>query len=168
MFCNTSLTAAPSLPASQLALSCYLAMFSGCTNISSVPQNYLSVTELAAGCYQGMFMGCTALTSAPALPATTLALSCYRAMFHNCDSLTTAPYLPATTLVAGCYWYMFYSCNSLTNINVAFTSWNDEEDSTASWMVSIPSNGTFTCPAALDTTTRDDSHIPANWTIVNP
>lgn len=60
MFCDcTSLTTAPSLPATTLANFCYTAMFRGCTSLTTVPN--LPATELAVGCYGEMFYGCTSL-----------------------------------------------------------------------------------------------------------
>ena len=108
----TSLTTAPSLPATTLADHCYRAMFADCTSLTTAPS--LPATTLANGCYSHMFSGCTSLTTAPSLPATTLANNCYFYMFQGCTSLTTAPSLPATTLANGCYFYMFYNCTSLT------------------------------------------------------
>nr|DAJ01515.1 MAG TPA: hypothetical protein [Caudoviricetes sp.] len=104
----TSLTAAPSLPATTLATNCYSSMFYGCTSLTAAPS--LPATTLANYCYNSMFYGCTSLTTAPSLPATTLATNCYRYMFQNCTSLTTAPSLPATTLANYCYSSMFYGC----------------------------------------------------------
>ena len=108
----TSLTAAPSLPATTLAGSCYAYMFQGCTSLTAAPS--LPATTLAGSCYSVMFQGCTSLTAAPSLPATTLADSCYQAMFRGCTSLTAAPSLPATTLANYCYSSMFQDCTSLT------------------------------------------------------
>ena len=108
----TSLTTAPSLPATTLANFCYYYMFNGCTSLTTAP--LLPATTLANYCYSNMFYGCTSLTTAPSLPATTLAEKCYYYMFRNCTSLTTAPSLPATTLANNCYSYMFNGCTSLT------------------------------------------------------
>ena len=108
----TALTTAPSLPATTLVNNCYADMFSGCTSLTTAPE--LPATTLAAYCYWGMFYGCTALTTAPELPATTLNGHCYANMFASCTSLTTAPELPATTLIAGCYVSMFEGCTALT------------------------------------------------------
>jgi hypothetical protein len=108
----TSLTTAPTLPATTLAPACYQSMFQGCTSLTTAPT--LPATTLAPACYQSMFGGCTLLTTAPALPATTLTGSCYASMFGGCTSLTTAPTLPATTLADYCYSDMFYGCSSLT------------------------------------------------------
>ena len=108
----TTLTQAPSLPATTLADSCYTSMFYGCTSLTKAPA--LPATTLGYQCYSSMFYGCTALTQAPALPATTLADSCYNSMFYNCTALTQAPALPATTLAERCYWQMFYGCTALT------------------------------------------------------
>ena len=107
-----SLTTAPALPATTLANSCYGDMFRGCTSLTTAPE--LPATALAGSCYSHMFYDCTSLTTAPALPATTLADSCYSGMFFGCKSLTTAPALPATTLANSCYSGMFQNCKSLT------------------------------------------------------
>ncbi len=108
----TSLTKAPALPATTLMNNCYSNMFYGCTSLTKAPE--LSATTLASYCYTAMFYGCTSLTKAPELPATTLANSCYTAMFENCASLAKLPALPATTLAEGCYSNMFSNCTSLT------------------------------------------------------
>ena len=107
----TSLTTAPSLPATTLADGCYARMFEGCTSLTTAPS--LPATTLADNCYNAMFTGCTSLTTAPELPATTLANRCYMSMFQVCTSLTTAPSLPATTLADGCYEGMFIYCDNL-------------------------------------------------------
>ena len=93
------------LPATTLTTGCYLAMFNGCTSLTTAPE--LPATTLAEYCYQEMFGGCTSLTTAPELPATTLADYCYKQMFFGCTSLTTAPELPAMVLTASCYESMF-------------------------------------------------------------
>ena len=108
----TSLTQAPQLPATTLAVDCYGRMFEGCTSLTKAPS--LPATALARNCYVFMFYGCTSLTQAPALPATTLAEYCYGYMFNDCTSLTIAPSLPATALARNCYEYMFEGCTSLT------------------------------------------------------
>ena len=167
MFSNcTSLTAAPELPATQLASECYNSMFSGCTSLTVAPE--LPATTLADGCYKGMFYGCTSLTVAPELPATTLARSCYCLMFHGCVNLTTAPELPATILAAGCYSEMFYGCEHLQSVTVRFSSWEEPEEEkscTTDWLEEAATTGTFTCPSDLDTTRRNTSAIPENWTV---
>ena len=110
----TSLTAAPSLPATTLANNCYNSMFQGCTSLTAAPS--LPATTLANNCYNSMFQGCTSLTAAPSLPATTLNTNCYYYMFYGCTSLTAAPSLPATTLANNCYNSMFQGCTSLTTV----------------------------------------------------
>ena len=107
----SSLTHAPSLPATTLAEMCYRSMFHGCSSLTQAPS--LPATTLAVRCYYGMFHGCSSLTQAPSLPATTLAEMCYNSMFHMCSSLTHIPALPATTLVKGCYQNMFNNCKSI-------------------------------------------------------
>ena len=107
----TSLTKAPALPTTTLAIGCYFGMFQGCTALTQAPE--LPATTLDTSCYRRMFSGCTALTQAPELPATTLAMGCYSSMFPDCTSLTQAPALPATTLAMGCYSSMFQNCTAL-------------------------------------------------------
>ena len=137
----TSLTAAPSLPATTLADSCYSSMFSGCTSLTAVPS--LPATTLADYCYDSMFSGCTSLTAVPSLPATTLADSCYYYMFSGCTSLTAAPSLPATTLADYCYAYMFDGC---TKIKLSSTA-----SGTYTKSYRIPKSGTgTTASSALD------------------
>ena len=94
-----------------LASFCYSRMFGGCTSLTAAPS--LPATTLAVGCYARMFQGCTNLTAAPSLPATTLASSCYYYMFQGCTSLTAAPSLPATTLASYCYTKMFDGCKKI-------------------------------------------------------
>nr|DAM83327.1 MAG TPA: hypothetical protein [Bacteriophage sp.] len=91
--------------------SCYRFMFYGCTSLTTAPS--LPATTLAGYCYGFMFRGCTSLTTAPSLPATTLTDNCYSSMFYGCKSLTTAPSLPATTLAYGCYSSMFRDCKKI-------------------------------------------------------
>ena len=110
----TSLTKAPELPATTLAVSCYDSMFTRCISLTQAPE--LPATTLADRCYSYMFSECASLTKAPKLPATTLANYCCEHMFANCTSLTNAPELPATTLANYCYQYMFFNCTSLTQI----------------------------------------------------
>ena len=107
----TSLTKAPTLPATALTYACYRYMFYGCTSLTQAPA--LPATALTYSCYDSMFYGCTSLTKAPALPATTLANYCYQHMFYGCTSLTQVPVLPATTLARECYNGMFQGCTSL-------------------------------------------------------
>ena len=69
---------------------CYNGMFKGCTSLTQAPS--LPATKLANSCYYSMFSGCSSLTQAPALPATTLASNCYRYMFNNCTKVTELHY----------------------------------------------------------------------------
>lgn len=108
----TSLTVAPILSATTLAANCYEEMFAYCTNLATAPT--LPAKILTGGCYRRMFNGCTKLAIAPVLPATTLAANCYDEMFCDCTNLTEAPELPATTLAQECYSYMFFNCRNLT------------------------------------------------------
>lgn len=64
---------------------CYSSMFNDCTSLTTAPS--LPATTLAPNCYAGMFNGCTSLTTAPVLPATTLVMGCYIYIFQDCTNL---------------------------------------------------------------------------------
>ena len=108
------------LPATTLAEKCYKKMFSGCTGLTSLPEDLLPATTLAFNCYEKMFYECIGLTSLPAdlLPAKTLADNCYYNMFYGCTGLTSLPadLLPAKTLASFCYCNMFADCTGLTEL----------------------------------------------------
>ena len=65
----------------------YEEMFKECTSLSAAPS--LPATTLYGYCYQSMFEGCTSLVTAPTLPAPTLKINCYCKMFYNCASLNS-------------------------------------------------------------------------------
>ncbi len=140
---------------------CYYEMFRGSTSLTTAPT--LPATTLGGYCYGNMFFSCSSLTSAPKLPATTLAAYCYSKMFQNCTSLTSAPELPATTLDILCYSNMFNSCTSLSSIDVSFTAWSSS-NATYNWLRNVAASGTFTCPSTLPNT-RGTSNIPTGWTV---
>ena len=104
------------LPATEVADSCYFSMFNGCYGLKSAP--VLPAKEVGVRSYQGMFNNCTSLEAAPELPATTLGDYCYYAMFYNCDALTEAPALPATEMKDYCYAWMFEDCDGLKSAPV--------------------------------------------------
>ena len=66
-------------------------MFNGCTSLTQAPE--LKATTLAVECYLGMFAGCTSLTIAPELPAMILAEKCYQSMFEGCSKLQSVTML---------------------------------------------------------------------------
>ena len=71
-----------------MADSCYNSMFRDCTSLTTAPS--LPATTLAKSCYYYMFNGCTSLATAPSLPATTLATRCYYSMFNGCTRIKLA------------------------------------------------------------------------------
>lgn len=144
-----------------LTSNCYMNLFYGCSSLTTAPS--LPATTLANYCYYGMFSSCTQLTSAPTLPATTLANYCYQRMFSNCTSLTTAPALPATTLVSSCYSNMFLNCSNLSSITLGYTG-NLVQTNFNNWVSGVQTTaGTFYYNGS--DTTRGVSAIPNNWTI---
>lgn len=150
------------LPATTLCDNCYYYMFSGCTNLTTVPK--LPAIIVAASCYYRMFYNCINLTTAPELPATTLANMCYSNMFEGCTGLTTAPELPATTLVNMCYYSMFTGCTNLNHITMLATDIS-ASDCLYSWVSGVSSNGTFVKNPAMTSLPSGESGIPINWTV---
>ena len=74
---STGLKDASGLDLGDIAIAdyCYQSMFNGCTSLTQAPE--LPATTLAILCYKDMFKDCSNLTQAPALPATKLVLGCY-------------------------------------------------------------------------------------------
>lgn len=94
-----------------IASYCFSNMFRDCTSLTTAPS--LPATTLANECYRSMFSNCISLITPPSLPADEIAESCYLAMFSGCSSLTTVPNLPAKELVRDCYANMFNGCTAL-------------------------------------------------------
>ena len=150
------------LPATTLTESCYKSMFSACSSLTKAPA--LPAATLAKECYVNMFNGCSSLTSAPELPSTTLAEGCYNGMFSGCSSLTEAPELAAPTLVKDCYKLMFTGCTSLASVTCLATNIS-ADGCVSNWFLSASTSGTFTKAASMTGWTRDESGIPAGWTV---
>ena len=85
-------------------------MFSGCSNLLTIPQlNTSNVTEML-----GIFEGCTDLQTIPSLDISNVTRT-YR-MFYNCQDLQSIPQLN-TSNVTDIGW-MFYWCRSLKIIDI--------------------------------------------------
>lgn len=146
------------LPAMSVGDYGYCEMFMN-TSITSMPK--LPATTLGSTCYGNMFDG--ALVSGKVdLPAINGANYCYYQMFSECVSITDANIALQTIPQLGLY-EMFKRCTNLSGVTVNFTAWNS--NATGYWLNEVAANGTFTCPTGLDVSTRDESHVPANWTI---
>ena len=70
----------------------FYSLFRDCTSLTKAPN--LPATTLAVRCYEGMFRGCTYLTESPVLPAERLQRRweskptyCYRSLFDGCTRL---------------------------------------------------------------------------------
>ena len=152
MFINcTSLTTAPTLPATEIHGSAYFQMFKGCSSLTTAPT--LPATLLTSGPddigeetsgitqYYGMFWNCSSLTTAPSiLPATdTIPDSCYTHMFQGCTSLTTAPILPAENKASSAYSEMFRGCSNLNYVKCLATDGGNARD----WLNGVSETGTF-------------------------
>ena len=92
--------------------------------------------------------------------------SCLVYLFNNgAKGLRSSPYIPCAPTATNCYSSMFRNCTSLSSITVGFTEWGSS-NGTLGWVEGVPAQGEFHCPAALDTTTRDISHVPSGWTVI--
>ncbi len=127
------------------------------------------------GTFASMFYGCSAITNPPQITYSqqTTKYGQYYYMFRYCTSLTSAPVFPETTITKKALLYTFSNCSALASVEVKFTNWSTYKISSGSssfntnnWLSSVASVGTFKKPSALSTT-RDTSHIPANWTVVD-
>ena len=128
---NTNLVSADNLilPANTLAQGCYNYMFSGCTNLSTIPVFYatvLSSNETDNMFYQctgltsitipdsvttietDIFSGCTGLTSIT-IPDSVTTLN----GFSGCTGLTSVTIPDSVTSISG---YAFYQCTGLTSV----------------------------------------------------
>ena len=148
---------------------CCSLMFYECRSIVTGP-SVLPATTLAIGCYLDMFNGCVNLTTAPALPATTLAESCYFRMFCGCTSITTSPVLPATTLAESCYERMFQGCSNLNKITMLADALHYSVIPTNAlnyWVNGVAQSGMFIKSPVAEAYKNDYSGIPTGWTIQN-
>lgn len=177
MFNYASLDVIPELPATTLAPYCYKGFVAGAYySFTELPE--LPATTLAEGCYQEMFDMYEGKTQPikmmKTLPATTPAKNCYLRMFRtwNNPSETSALLDPPEIMLENdnaesCMQKMFINCRFGSPLKVHFTSWSNASYASTDWLKGVHGETTIICPSALDTTTRDDSHIPTGWTIYN-
>lgn len=87
-------------------------------------------------------------------------------LFHNCSNLVSAPDLPAVNMKGFAYEGLFADCPQIDEVKISFTDWDvNSVPVSTNWLAGASLTGTFRCPAALDQSQRNDSHIPAGWTI---
>ena len=75
-------------------------MFCYCSSLIAAPE--LPATTLAQSCYYQMFLGCPSLTKAPILAATNLEIYSYERMFCNCYSLNYVECYASDISATGC------------------------------------------------------------------
>lgn len=141
-------------------------LFSGCTTLKLVSNDFLPATTIAAACYYAMFYSCSNLTNAPALPALSLNSACYQYMFRGCSSLTTAPILQAKKLTTKCYYYMFEGCTKLNYIKMLATDIS-AANCLANWVKGVASAGTFVKAFLMTSLPTGNNGIPSGWTVQN-
>ena len=114
MFCRTSLTVAPNLPATTLGGSCYRYMFGECKSLTTAPATLPALTAVGQA-YYSMFYLCTSLTVTPEIMATTVNNKGCHSMFKGCSGLTTASDIHATSVASESFIAAFSGCTSLVN-----------------------------------------------------
>lgn len=82
--------------------SIFMGLFGNNKNIISAENLILPATILAQSCYVSMFSNCTNLTIAPELPAKTLEPGCYTYMFEHCTNLSYIKCLATDTSASDC------------------------------------------------------------------
>ena len=93
-------------------------MFSGCTNLTSLPKHLLPNVNLLNGCYEYMFRNCTGITSIHEnfLPAEYLCDYCYQGMFKNTSIVELNDKIFGTIIGYSSCYEMFSDCKELTTI----------------------------------------------------
>lgn len=169
----TALKSAPALPAPVLTKTCYFQMFYNCTNLVT-PPNILATScaeetrSILSGAIGGMFINCSSLSRIPTFNFYELPEWFGTGVFQGCTSLTTVD-LPFTSMAASDTYMSswFQGCTNLSDVTLRLSDW---PVMTSSWLDGVAANGTFRCPTALgtdETITRDSSHCPVGWTVVN-
>ena len=129
-------------------------------SILSMPK--LPALYLTEGCYSYMFNSAIKYqTKLPELPATELAKSCYEGMFADCY-ITEMDFSNVLYFAQYCCRGIISDSNYFRKMKVSLRTWTR----TGNWLSGVSPKGVFECPSALDCSTRDDSHVPAGWTIV--
>lgn len=132
--------------------------------ISLIRAPLLPSTTLRTRCYANMFRG-TSIEEPPELPGG-LKTYCYQRMFFDCLKLKRTPKITrSTTTYNGPYMEMCKGCSSLSYVHCTLNAWLTTSNATTDWLDGVADTGTFVCPSSLDTSIRDASHIPLNWTI---
>ena len=177
LFSSSSVEEIPELPATTLAPYCYKSFIDGSFFIyTELPE--LPATTLAEGCYQEMFTmnenKTQPIKMMKTLPATTPAKNCYYRMFRTWNNASaTTPLLDPPEIMLendnaqSCMQEMFRNCRFGSPLKVHFTSWASASNASQYWLQGVHGETTIICPSELDTTTRDESHIPSGWTIYN-
>ena len=147
----------------------YREMFCNCTGLVTA-KNPFTNPEATTVNKTDMFSNCTNLREVKIESGTYNTGQNCSGMFRNNTSLESI-HIPFSTVHNLYFTEMFYGCSSLSQVEVDFKFWRWTAGSntiypTTDWLSGVSPTGTFICPAELDTSIRDASHIPEGWTIV--
>lgn len=145
-------------------------IFCDCTSLIAAPE--LPATTLANSCYASMFEGCTSLTKVPKiLPASYCGynVNIYRRMFYGCTSITTAPTINLRDYRSGHEYYilqeMFANCSNLAYVKCLIKSaMSGRGNNFQNWLLGVAETGTFV-KAAGSSWPNGQSGIPKGWTV---
>ncbi len=161
----TSLITAPTIDLDADASSCFL----GCTALVDASGITLRDAQVSSGApAMSAFQGCTSLRVPPRIRCQGNGVgNAFYNCFRGCSALETAEIEDFTgdNWATNQFAYMFYGCTSLQRLKVHFELWGDGVNGTTNWLQNAAASATFECPATLDQTQRDNSHIPRGWTI---
>ena len=155
------------LPATTLGDNCYDSFFYKCSNLTTVPEDFLPAEELKPYCYYSLF-GYTKVANVQ-LNATTLANYCYKNLFQgNRGTWTKRVILPAETMVTGCYEAIFISTKQAMDVEIWAT--NEIGTNYAQYFAKLTTPGTLHLRSDYSydiTTIKDNSNLLylTNWTV---
>ena len=140
-------------------------------NIMSLVSKNLTILEnLPSYCFTRLFKDCNALSKVNDIfkgNQIAIGQAC-DSMFQNCVLLKSIviPWIS----YSNSYRYMpfrnmFNGCSNLNDVVIENRTFIFGT-ATENWLSNVAASGTFYCPYGLDTSIRDESHIPAGWNVV--
>lgn len=153
-------------PTSYFALDGYFTCGGKLNTLSNMTGDEMDLSESH---YEGIFSGlynegCIVSAENLILPKQIAECSLSSLLSYN-DCLLYAPIIDIDNIldVDSSISRIFEGCIALEEVTVTFTEW--PEDGFYYWMSEGSSSGTFYCPEELDTSIRDEHHIPEGWII---
>lgn len=133
--------------------------------------NNVDLSSYTKPLFYDLFSGCTAISkvSEDFLPATTLSNWCYDGTFYGCTNLIQAPNLLASHVPPLAYEYMFYNCKNLSYIKMMAKTLEGNGQGKSplnKWVTGVASTGTFVKSKDATWDATGESGVPSGWTIL--